>query len=85
MPSSCASNQAIQSVFAAGLSETRDKVEDAADKGLKFFADLNKKGNFGPIISDATSVADGRTPILIRWDYLALGDRDRFSQRGSKS
>lgn len=68
-------------MFAAGLSAEKGNIEEAADQGLKFFADLNRKGNFVPIIGDANSVADGRTPILIRWDYLALGDRDR--QKGT--
>ncbi|CAN7676900.1 ABC transporter substrate-binding protein [Mesorhizobium sp. LjNodule214] len=72
------SNQAIQSVYAAGLSAAKGNVEEAADQGLKFFANLNEKGNFVPIIGDANSLADGRTPILVRWDYLALGDRDRL-------
>lgn len=72
------SYQAVQSMFAAGLSAAKGNVEEAADQGLKFFADLNRKGNFVPIIGDANSVADGRTPILIRWDYLGLGDRDRL-------
>ena len=72
------SNQAIQSVFAAGLSATNGNVEAAADQGLRFFADLARKGNFVPIIGGAGSLADGRTPILVRWDYLALGDRDRL-------
>jgi putative spermidine/putrescine transport system substrate-binding protein len=71
-----ASNQAIQGVFAAGLSATRGNVDAAADAGLKFFADLNKRGNFVPIIGKAASFAQGATPIIIRWDYLALADRD---------
>jgi putative spermidine/putrescine transport system substrate-binding protein len=72
------SEQAIQSVFAAGLSAAKGNVAEAADHGLTFFADLNEKGNFVPIIGNADSLADGRTPILVRWDYLALGDRDRL-------
>jgi putative spermidine/putrescine transport system substrate-binding protein len=70
------SNQAIQGVFAAGLSSTKGKVAGAADAGLKFFADLNKKGNFVPVIGKAASLAQGATPIIIRWDYNALSDRD---------
>ncbi len=70
-----ASAQAIQSVYAAGLANggTQDK---AADAGLKFFADLNKAGNFVPVIGKAASVAKGETPILLRWDYNALADKD---------
>jgi putative spermidine/putrescine transport system substrate-binding protein len=43
---------------------------------LKFFADLNKRGNFVPVIGKAASLAQGATPIVIRWDYNALADRD---------
>jgi len=71
-----ASNQAIQGVFAAGLSAARGNVDAAADAGLKFFADLNKRGNFVPVIGKAASLAQGATPIVIRWDYNALADRD---------
>jgi putative spermidine/putrescine transport system substrate-binding protein len=72
------SNQAILGVFAAGLSAARGNIEQAADQGLKFFAELHNRGNFVPVVGDADSLAQGATPILIRWDYLALGDRDRF-------
>ena len=48
----------------------------AAEAGLKFFADLNKAGNFVPVIGKAASLAQGATPIIIRWDYNALSDRD---------
>ncbi|MDK1373589.1 MULTISPECIES: ABC transporter substrate-binding protein [unclassified Sinorhizobium] len=73
------SNQAIQGVFAAGLSAANGNREEAANQGLKFFANLHGKGNFVPIVGDYRSLADGRTPILIRWDYLARGDRDRLA------
>ncbi len=71
-----ASNQAIQGVFAAGLSAAGGNVDRAADAGLKFFADLNKAGNFVPVIGKVASLAQGATPIVIRWDYNALADRD---------
>ncbi len=70
------SNQAIQGVFAAGLSAAKGNVDAAADAGLKFFADLNKGGNFVPVIGKVASLAQGATPIIIRWDYNALADRD---------
>jgi putative spermidine/putrescine transport system substrate-binding protein len=71
-----ASNQAIQGVFAAGLSAAKGKVDKAGEAGLKFFAELNKKGNFVPVIGKAAPLAQGSTPIIIRWDYNALADRD---------
>ncbi len=71
-----ASNQGIQGVFAAGLSAAKGNVDAAGEAGLKFFADLNKRGNFVPVIGKVASLAQGATPIIIRWDYLALTDRD---------
>jgi putative spermidine/putrescine transport system substrate-binding protein len=72
------SNQAIQGVFAAGLSTANGSADRAADQGLKFLADLHGKGNLLPVAGNGDTLAKGATPILIRWDYLALGDRDRF-------
>ena len=63
-------------VFAAGLSATGGDADKAADAGLKFFADLNKTGNFVPVGGGTAPLAQGTTPIIIRWDYLALADRD---------
>jgi putative spermidine/putrescine transport system substrate-binding protein len=71
-----ASNQAIQAVYAAGLSAAKGNAAQASDAGLKYFAALNKNGNFVPVIGKAASVAQGATPIVIRWDYNALADRD---------
>ncbi len=74
-----ASNQAIQGVYAAGLSAAGGDASKAADAGLKFFADLNKAGNFVPVIGKSASLAQGATPIIIRWDYNALADRDALN------
>jgi putative spermidine/putrescine transport system substrate-binding protein len=73
-----ASDQAIQAVHAAGLSAgaSRDR---AAGEGLRFFAELHRKGNLVPMVGDSDSLVRGVTPILIRWDFLALGDRDRLA------
>jgi putative spermidine/putrescine transport system substrate-binding protein len=73
-----AANQAIQSVYAAGLSTGADAA-GAADAGLKFFADLNTKGNFVPVIGKAASLAQGTTPIVVAWDYNLLAWRDGFA------
>ena len=69
-------NQAIQGVFAAGLGLSGGDVGKAAAAGLKYFSDMNKAGNFVPVIGKAASFAQGATPIIIRWDYNALADRD---------
>ena len=70
------SNQAIQPVYAAGLSTGATAAADAGKAGLDFFAKLNKAGNFVPTIGKAASIAQGATPIIIRWDYLSLADND---------
>src|SRR5579862_4745481 len=57
-------NQAIQSVYAAGLAAGGTAGADAATKGVAFFGDLNKAGNFVPVIGKAASVAQGTTPIV---------------------
>jgi putative spermidine/putrescine transport system substrate-binding protein len=72
------SNQAIQSVYAAGLGAAGGDASKAAASGLKFFADLNKAGNFVPVIGKSASLAQGTTPVLVSWDYLALADRDKL-------
>lgn len=70
------SNQAIQAVYAAGLSKGAAAGPAAAKKGLEFFAKLNKSGNFVPVIGKTASLAQGTTPIVISWDYNALAGRD---------
>jgi putative spermidine/putrescine transport system substrate-binding protein len=70
------SNESIQSIFAAGLARSGGKVDAAASEGLKFFAELYKNGNFVPVGGGAASIAQGTTPIVIRWDYLSLTDND---------
>ncbi|MCX5480165.1 ABC transporter substrate-binding protein [Kaistia geumhonensis] len=69
-------NQAIQAVYAAGLSAAKGDASKAGEEGLKFFAELNKKGNFVPVTGKAASLAQGATPVVLRWDYNALADRD---------
>jgi len=73
------SNQAIQGVFAAGLSRAEGDVAGAGQVGLDFFAELNAAGNFVPVIGSVASLAQGTTPILITWDYLALAGRDTLN------
>ncbi len=74
-----ASNQAIQGVYAAGLSKGAAAGEAAGTAGLEFFKELNAKGNFVPVIGKAATLAQGQTPILITWDYNALTGRDTLN------
>jgi len=67
------SNQAILTVYAAALANGGSL--DDAKPGLDFFAKLNEAGNLVPVIGKQATLV-GETPILITWDYLALGYRD---------
>lgn len=71
-----ASNQAILAVQAAGLANKGEPGKSAAEAGLKYFADMNKAGNFVPVIGKSGTLAQGATPIVINWDYNALTARD---------
>ena len=74
-----ASNQAIQAVYAAGLSAGAAAGEAAGTAGLDFFKKLNAAGNFVPVIGKPATLAQGQTPILINWDYNALSGRDTLN------
>ncbi|PWB49582.1 MAG: iron ABC transporter substrate-binding protein [Anaerolineales bacterium] len=71
------SNQAIQIIYAAGLAN--GGTLDNAQPGLDFFNELNKVGNFVPVVAKVGTVAQGATPITPFWDYLAFGYRDSFA------
>lgn len=68
------SNQAQQAVYAAALANGGN--HENITPGLNFFANLAKAGNLVPVIGDQSKLAKGETPILITWDYLALGYKD---------
>jgi putative spermidine/putrescine transport system substrate-binding protein len=68
------SNQAIQAVYAAALAN--GGTLDNAQPGLDFFGQLAKAGNLVPVIAKQGTIAKGETPIVIRWDYLGVADRD---------
>ncbi|MBP6770547.1 MAG: ABC transporter substrate-binding protein [Reyranella sp.] len=74
-----ASNQAILGVLAAGLSTGAAAGEAAGKAGLDYFAELNKAGNFVPVIGKAGTVAQGATPIVVAWDYNALAWADELA------
>jgi putative spermidine/putrescine transport system substrate-binding protein len=69
-----ASSQAYMSVFAAALANGGSL--DNAQPGLDFFKKVNDAQNFVPVIAKQATVAKGETPIITRWDYNALADKD---------
>jgi putative spermidine/putrescine transport system substrate-binding protein len=74
-----ASNQAILAVLAAGMANGGKPGKESGDAGLKYFADMNKAGNFVPVIGKAGTLAQGATPIIAMWDYNALSARDTLA------
>lgn len=71
-----ASNQAIQSVYAAALANGGSL--DDAQPGLDYFSDLNAAGNLIPLIANNGLVATGEIPVRITWDYNGLSAIDTF-------
>lgn len=74
-----ASNQAILGVLAAGMASGAAAGKDAGEAGLKYFGELNKAGNFVPVIGKSGTLAQGATPIVVMWDYNALSARDTLA------
>ncbi|HXG26771.1 MAG TPA: extracellular solute-binding protein [Candidatus Binatia bacterium] len=74
------SSQAIQTVYAAALANGGSL--DNAEPGLQFWKDVVTAGNFVPTIANAALIANGETPITIRWTYNALANRDQSAASG---
>jgi putative spermidine/putrescine transport system substrate-binding protein len=66
-------------VYAAGLSRSGGDKTKAAEMGLQFWKEVNDAGNFIPVIADQGTIAQGETPIVMEWDYLALANRDALA------
>jgi putative spermidine/putrescine transport system substrate-binding protein len=72
-----ASAQAQMSVYAAALYNGGSL--DNVQPGLDFFQKVNAAGNFVPVIAKQATVAKGETPVIMRWDYSALSDKDSLA------
>jgi putative spermidine/putrescine transport system substrate-binding protein len=72
-----ASAQAQMSVYAAALYNGGSL--DDVQAGLDYFKKVNDAGNFVPVIAKQSTVAKGETPIILRWDYSALADKDTLA------
>ncbi|MFD8542502.1 ABC transporter substrate-binding protein [Streptomyces sp. NPDC059649] len=74
------SGSAFGAVYAAALANGGSF--DDIQPGIDFFAKLKKNGIYTPVESTPASVAKGRTPISIDWDYLNAGYTDEFKSKG---
>ncbi|MDP2777826.1 MAG: ABC transporter substrate-binding protein, partial [Anaerolineales bacterium] len=73
------SNQSVMTVLASGLSRSGGDLSKAPEMGLQFWKEMNDAGNFIPVIADQGTIAQGETPIVMEWDYLALANRDSLA------
>src|SRR3990170_2531913 len=73
------SNEAINTVLAAGLSRTNNDWATAPQAGLEFWKEMVESGNFNPVTVVAGTLASGETPIGIQWDYLAIANNDTLA------
>ncbi|KPC59596.1 ABC transporter substrate-binding protein [Streptomyces chattanoogensis] len=74
------SGSAFGAVYAAALANGGSF--DDIQPGIDFFAKLKKSGNYTRVPSTPASIAKGRTPISIDWDYLNAGYTDEFKSKG---
>ncbi|MDT0461151.1 extracellular solute-binding protein [Streptomyces sp. DSM 41527] len=74
------SGSAFGAVYAAALA--RGGSFEDIQPGIDFFTKLKKDGILAPVKSTATTIAKGRTPISIDWDYLNAGYTDAFKSKG---
>jgi len=80
------SNQSVQTVFGSGMARagltditSEEDALKAAEAGLQFWKEMVEVGNFIPVIADIGKIAAGETPIVMEWNYLALGNRDSLA------
>jgi putative spermidine/putrescine transport system substrate-binding protein len=60
-------NGVVMAALASGGS-----ADDIA-KGVDFFSQLKKAGNFLPVDPTPATIESGQTPVVIDWDYLNVG------------
>ncbi|MFE3881493.1 ABC transporter substrate-binding protein [Streptomyces lydicus] len=71
---------AFGAVYAAALA--RGGSFEDIQPGIDFFTKLKKDGVLAPEKSTAATVAKGRTPISIDWDYLNAGYTEALKSKG---
>ena len=72
-------NQPLLAVMSAGMAAGGKPGMESAEKGMEFFGELNKAGNFVPVTGKAGTIAQGATPIVAAWDYNLLAWRDTLA------
>jgi len=68
-------------VVMAALSQAG--TPDDISKGVAFFTELKKAGNFLPVDPTSTTVESGQTPVVIDWDYLNVAQGKKLTGKMS--
>ena len=63
-------NAALNGVMMANLAV--GGTPDNIAKGVDFFSQLKKAGNFSPVSATGATIKAGTTPVVFNWDYLNL-------------
>ena len=71
-------NNAILSIYAAGLATGAQPGAEAARAGLAFYRKLKDAGNLVAGFGTASSIAKGETPITTRWDFNGITYNQNF-------
>jgi len=71
------SYQSMMSVYSASLANG-GSLNDTLP-GLRFFQQINRNKSLSELIANRDTILSGETPIALRWDYLALADREALS------
>lgn len=75
-------NQAASAVYLAAL-ENGGSADDIT-KGVDYFGDLKKAGNFQNVLPTQATVASGETPVVIQWSYNNLAWGPAAGASGNK-
>ena len=65
-------NAALNGVMMASMA-TGGSPDDIS-KGVEFFGNLKKIGNFIPVAASAATEKAGQTPVVFDWDYLSAAE-----------
>ncbi len=76
-------NQAASAVYMAAL-ENGGSADDIT-KGVDYFGDLKKAGNFQNVLPTQATVASGETPVVIQWSYNNLAWGPAAGASGNKN
>jgi len=76
-------NEAASAVYLAALQNGGSA--DDIQKGIDFFSDLKKAGNFLAVVPSQATVVSGETPVVLQWSYNNLAWGEAGGSAGNKN